>query len=304
MPLEIREARPDDADAVVRILNPIIAAGVYTVFDTPFTPDAEREYIRNLPPRGIFLVAVSQPDNAVVGFQTMEPVASYTHAFDHVGVLGTYVDLDRRRQGIASRLFAATFAAAVQKGYEKIFTFVRADNPAALQTYVGQGFRIVGQAHRQARLDGRYVDEVIIEKALAGSDGGPQQSIAHVAVVVRDYDEAIEFYTQKLGFTLVEDTYQPEQDKRWVVVAPPGSDGTTVLLARAATAEQEARVANQTGGRVFLFLSTDNVRRDYERMSSLGISFVRQPKVEVYGTVAVFQDLYGNLWDLVEWKPT
>jgi L-amino acid N-acyltransferase YncA len=170
MQLEIRNARPDDADAVVRILNPIIAAGVYTVFDTPFTSDAEREYIRNLPPRGLFLVAVARPDNEVVGFQTMEPFANYTHAFDHVGVLGTYVDLDRRRQGIASRLFRATFAAAVQKGYEKIFTFVRADNAAALQTYLRQGFRIVGRAHRQARVAGRHVDEIIIEKLLTAPE--------------------------------------------------------------------------------------------------------------------------------------
>lgn len=302
MHLEIREARPDDAEAVVRILNPIIAAGVYTVFDTPFTADAERDYIRNLPPRGLFLVAVAQPGHELVGFQTMEPFAGYTHAFDHVGVLGTYVDLDRRRQGIASRLFEVTFAAAVRKGYEKIFTFVRADNPAALQTYLRQGFRIVGRARRQARLGGRHIDEIIIEKILAGPAAGPTQSIAHVAVVVRDYDEAIRFYTEKLGFTLVEDTYQPEQDKRWVVVAPPGSDGTTVLLARASTAEQEARVGNQTGGRVFLFLRTDDVWRDYNRMSSVGVTFARPPLVQPYGTVAVFQDLYGNLWDLVERK--
>ena len=166
MPLEIREARPDDAEAIVRILNPIIAAGVYTVFDTPFTPESEREYIRNLPARGLFLVAVRHPDHDVVGFQSMEPFAGYTHAFDHVGVLGTYVDLGCRRQGIARQLFQAMFAAAVQKGYEKIFTFVRADNPAALQTYVGQGFRTVGRAHRQARVGGRYVDEIIIEKLL------------------------------------------------------------------------------------------------------------------------------------------
>lgn len=302
MQLEIREARPDDADAVVRILNPIIAAGVYTVFDTPFTAEAEREYIRNLPPRGIFLVAVTQPDNDVVGFQSMEPFAGYTHAFDHVGVLGTYVALDRRRQSIATRLFEAMFTAAVQKGYEKIFTFVRGDNPAALHTYLRQGFRIVGRAHRQARLAGRHVDEIIIEKMLAGSDTVPMQTIVHVAVVVRDYDEAIRFYTETLGFTLVEDTYQPEQDKRWVVVAPPRSDGTTVLLAKASTPEQEARVGNQTGGRVFLFLSTDDFWRDYNRMSSLGVTFVRPPKAEAYGTVAVFQDLYGNLWDLVERK--
>lgn len=170
MQLEIREARPDDAEAIVRILNPIIAAGVYTAFDTPFTSDSEREYIRNLPTRGVFLLAVRPTDNQVVGFQSMEPFASYTHAFDHVGVLGTYVDLHCRRQGIATQLFQATFLMAVRKGYEKIFTFVRADNPAALQTYLRQGFRTVGTAHRQARVGGQYVDEIIIEKLLAVSD--------------------------------------------------------------------------------------------------------------------------------------
>ena len=127
-----------------------------------------------------------------------------------------------------------------------------------------------------------------------------KQSIAHVALVVRDYDEAIDFYTKKLHFTLVEDTYQPEQDKRWVVIAPPGSTGTTLLLARASKPEQEAAIGNQTGGRVFLFLETDDFWRDYNEMVSLGIRFVREPKVEPYGTVAVFEDLYGNLWDLLE----
>ena len=126
------------------------------------------------------------------------------------------------------------------------------------------------------------------------------QSIVYVALVVRDYDEAIQFYTEKLNFTLVEDTYQPEQDKRWVLVAPPGSNGLSLLLARASTADQELFIGNQSGGRVFLFLRTDDFWRDYNRMVSLGITFVREPKVESYGTVAVFADLYGNLWDLVE----
>ena len=130
------------------------------------------------------------------------------------------------------------------------------------------------------------------------------QSIVHVALVVRDYDEAIEFYTKKLNFRLVEDIYQPEQDKRWVVVAPPGSDGTSLLLARASTSEQEPFVGNQTGGRVFLFLNTDDFWRDYTKLISLGITFVREPKSESYGTVAVFKDLYGNLWDLLELKTT
>jgi catechol 2,3-dioxygenase-like lactoylglutathione lyase family enzyme len=127
-----------------------------------------------------------------------------------------------------------------------------------------------------------------------------KQSIIHVALVVRDYDEAIEFYCQKLKFKLVEDTYQPEQDKRWVVVEPPGSTGTTLLLARAATPEQEAFIGRQSGGRVFLFLSTDDFWRDYNEMRAAGIKFVREPKEAPYGTVAVFEDLYGNLWDLLE----
>ena len=127
-----------------------------------------------------------------------------------------------------------------------------------------------------------------------------KQWIVHVALVVRDYDEAIDFYTKKLRFTLIEDTYQPEQDKRWVVVSPPGSIGTTLLLARASKSEQEFFIGNQSGGRVFLFLNTDDFWRDYNEMVSNGIRFVRQPKQEPYGMVAVFEDLYGNLWDLLK----
>jgi len=126
------------------------------------------------------------------------------------------------------------------------------------------------------------------------------QSILHVALVVRDYDEAIAFYCGKLGFTLVEDTYQPSQDKRWVVVSPPGSSGTSLLLARASNDEQARFVGNQAGGRVFLFLKTDDFWRDYERLRGQGIVVVREPKTEPYGTVAVFEDLYGNRWDLIE----
>ena len=130
-----------------------------------------------------------------------------------------------------------------------------------------------------------------------------KQSIIHIALVVRDYDEAIAFYTRKLHFTLVEDTYQPEQNKRWVVVSPPHSRGTTLLLARASKPPQEPFIGNQTGGRVFLFLSTDDFWRDYNEMISLGIKFVRPPKEEPYGLVAVFEDLYGNLWDLLQLSP-
>lgn len=127
-----------------------------------------------------------------------------------------------------------------------------------------------------------------------------KQNIVHIALVVRDYDEALDFYINKLNFTLVEDTYQPEQDKRWVVVSPPNSTGTTLLLARASKPEQEPFIGNQTGGRVFLFLNTDDFWRDYNAMISKGIQFVRAPKEESYGLVAVFKDLYGNLWDLLQ----
>ena len=126
------------------------------------------------------------------------------------------------------------------------------------------------------------------------------QSLIHIALVVKDYDEAIEFYTKKLHFTLIEDTYQQEQDKRWVVVSPPGSSGATILLARATKPEQLAFIGNQAGGRVFLFLGTDDFWRDYNEMIAKDIEFVREPKEESYGTVAVFKDLYGNLWDLVQ----
>jgi len=129
--------------------------------------------------------------------------------------------------------------------------------------------------------------------------------IVHVALVVRDYDEAIDFYTRILGFTLVEDTYQPEQDKRWVIVAPAGSaGGATLLLARATTAEQEKAIGNQTGGRVFLFLGTDDFWRDYNRLTAAGVHFIRPPAEMPYGIVSVFEDLYGNRWDLVQYRET
>ena len=127
-----------------------------------------------------------------------------------------------------------------------------------------------------------------------------RQSILHVALVVRDYDEAIAFFTRVLDFDLVEDSYQPEQDKRWVLVRPPGSGGTTLVLARPSNPTQERFIGNQTGGRVTFFLGTDDFWRDYDRMSARGVEFVRPPLEASYGTVAVFKDLYGNSWDLVQ----
>lgn len=126
------------------------------------------------------------------------------------------------------------------------------------------------------------------------------QSIVHIALVVKDYDEAIAFYTKKLNFIIVEDTYLPEENKRWVVISPPGSVGTTILLARASKPEQEPFIGNQSGGRVFLFLNTDDFWRDYHEMIARGVQFVRDPQNQAYGMVAVFKDLYGNLWDLLE----
>ena len=127
-----------------------------------------------------------------------------------------------------------------------------------------------------------------------------RQEIIHIALVVKDYDEAIRFYTEVLKFDLIEDTYQPEQDKRWVVVAPKGSSGCTLLLAKASNERQESFIGNQAGGRVFLFLNTDDFWRDFEDLTAKGVRFIREPKVQDYGTVAVFEDLYGNVWDLIQ----
>jgi catechol 2,3-dioxygenase-like lactoylglutathione lyase family enzyme len=130
------------------------------------------------------------------------------------------------------------------------------------------------------------------------------QSLGLVSLVVREYDEAIAFFVGVLGFTLVEDTFVREQNKRWVVVAPAGSAESRLLLARASSAEQAAFIGNQAGGRVFLFLYTDDLARDYQNYKSKGVVFVREPKEESYGSVAVFEDIYGNLWDLLQPKGT
>jgi L-amino acid N-acyltransferase YncA len=165
MEIRIRDARPDDAAGITRILNPIIEAGTFTALDTPFTVEAERAFIERFPPRGIFHVGEDE-SGRLVGFQDVSPFADYTRAFDHVGVIGTFVDLALRRQGIAGRLFRATFDAARAKGYEKFFTFIRADNPAALATYQRQGFEVIGTARRQARTKFGYVDEILVEAFL------------------------------------------------------------------------------------------------------------------------------------------
>jgi L-amino acid N-acyltransferase YncA len=166
MDLLIRKARPEDAEAIVGILNPIIESGAYTVLDTPLSVEFEREYIASFPERGVFYVAERRQDHAILGLQSIEPFATYTHAFDHVGIAGTFVSLSHQREGIGTRLSETAFEAARRKGYEKLFTYVRADNVASLAFHLKLGFCIVGTAQRQARIRERYIDEVIIERFL------------------------------------------------------------------------------------------------------------------------------------------
>ena len=170
--IEIRDVRIEDAEEILAILNPIIAARCYTALDTPFTVEEERDFIRTFPRTGIFLVAVDTTSNRIVGFQDVSPFGSFTHAFDHVGVIGTYVDLELSGRGSPTRLFAATFDAARRKGYEKFFSYVRADNEAGLQTYLRQGFRVVGTAERQRRSTADTSTKSMIEKRLTVSGAG------------------------------------------------------------------------------------------------------------------------------------
>jgi L-amino acid N-acyltransferase YncA len=162
--LTIRPAVTTDASGIVNVVNPIIEAGVYTAFDTPFSVEAEQRYIEAFPPRGIFHVAVA--GDQIVGFQSMEPFATYTHAFDHVGVLGTYVGLPCRRTGIGSALFEATFEEARHKHYEKLFTYILVHNVAALRAYTKHGFSVVGTARRHAKIRNAYVDMYVVERLL------------------------------------------------------------------------------------------------------------------------------------------
>ena len=166
LPLVVREVRPDDTEAILSILNPIIESGAYSALDTPFTVEEERGFIHSFPQRGVFHVAEESEERRVVGFQTVEPFAAYTRAFDHVGVVATFVEMACRGRGVGRHLAEASFEQARRRGYEKLFTFVRADNPDALRFYRGLGFRVVGTAARQAKIRGKYVDEVIIEKFL------------------------------------------------------------------------------------------------------------------------------------------
>ena len=162
----VRDVHLDDAAALVGILNPIIKGGSYTILDHCLTTEQEREFIAQFPSRGVFQVAELAQSGEVVGFQDVEPFAGYTGALDHVGIIATFVDLSRRHNGIGVKMAEFTFEAARKKGFEKLFTYVRADNSNALDFYRKIGFRIVGTAERQAKIGDSYIDEVIIEKLL------------------------------------------------------------------------------------------------------------------------------------------
>jgi L-amino acid N-acyltransferase YncA len=164
--IRIRPVQVEDAEGIVRVLNPLIESGDHTVLDQPFTVDQERDFIRNLSMRAVFHVAQRDPGDLILGFQNVEPFATYTETFAHVGVIGTYVDPSGQRQGIGRLLFESTRLAAREKGYEKFFTFVRADNAGALSFYKRIGFNVIGVAKDQAKIHGRYIDEVMIERRI------------------------------------------------------------------------------------------------------------------------------------------
>ncbi|MEH6533213.1 MAG: GNAT family N-acetyltransferase [Photobacterium frigidiphilum] len=166
MNLIVRKVKREDALGIINVLNPIITDGRFSILDTIFSEEEEEQFIENFPERGVFNVALNTEDSRIVGFQNVEPFASYTRAFDHVGIIGTFVDGQYRRQGIASSLFDATFTMAKSLGYEKLFAYVRDDNETALKTYLKQGFEIVGKAKKHAKINGKYIDEVLIEKFL------------------------------------------------------------------------------------------------------------------------------------------
>ncbi|TCW19034.1 GNAT family N-acetyltransferase [Vibrio crassostreae] len=166
MSLTIREVTVEDAQGIIDVLNPIIIEARYTILDQTFTVDEDKAFIESFPERGVFSVAVNEATSQLLGFQNAEPFATYTKAFDHVGIIGTYVDANSRGQGVAKQLFDYTFKAAKAKGYEKLFAYVRADNERALAVYLKQGFEIVGTAKKHGKIGDQYFDEILIEKFL------------------------------------------------------------------------------------------------------------------------------------------
>jgi catechol 2,3-dioxygenase-like lactoylglutathione lyase family enzyme/GNAT superfamily N-acetyltransferase len=232
-------------------------------------------------------VTVAESGGRVVGVLVLGPTAE-GFALENIAV-----DPAHKGKGLGRALLELAEAEAKRAGFDSIYLYTHelmAENRAL--------YAKIGYVEFDRRVDGG-LPRVFMRKKLSRTGS----ALGLVSLVVRDYDEALAFFCGKLGFELVEDTPVPEQGKRWVVVKPAGAGGgANLLLARASTPEQESRVGNQTGGRVFLFLNTDDFKRDYEAFRSRGVVFVRGPKEESYGTVAVFRDLYGNLWDLLQLK--
>ena len=166
MNLTVRQVVVSDAQGVIDVLNPIINEARYTILDNTFTVEEEKAFIESFPDRGVFSVAVNEATGDLLGFQNVEPFASYTKAFDHVGIIGTYVDANSRGQGVARQLFDHTFEVAKTKGYEKLFAYVLANNERALAAYLKQGFETVGIAKKHAKIGKQYFDEILIEKLL------------------------------------------------------------------------------------------------------------------------------------------
>jgi len=164
--MKIREVVINDAEGITHLLNPIIIEGLYTVLDKTFTTEEEKIFIDNFPDKGVFNVALMDDDLSVIGFQNVEPFATYTSAFDHVGIIGTFVDAKHRDKGVSSALFNATFELFRSKGYKKLFAYVRGDNERALAVYLKQGFEVIGTAKNHAKVNDVYIDEVLIEKWL------------------------------------------------------------------------------------------------------------------------------------------
>jgi catechol 2,3-dioxygenase-like lactoylglutathione lyase family enzyme/RimJ/RimL family protein N-acetyltransferase len=300
----VREYQASDWLAIWPMLRATFLAGdTYT-----FSPQSTEEEIHKVwieVPAKTFVVCDSE--GQILGTYFIKPNQPGLGA--HVCNCGYVVAAHAQGQGIASLMCEHSQAEALALGFRAMqFNFVVSSNVRAIRLWERLGFSVVGRlpgAFHHQQLG--YIDAFVMFKDLApqptpGVSAMPKQSLSLTSVLVREYDEAIDFYVKVLGFTLVEDTPIPQQDKRWVVVAPPGAGESRLLLARAVGPEQESRVGNQTGGRVFLFLHTDDFWRDYNSYAARDVGFVRPPSEERYGTVAVFRDLYGNLWDLVQPK--
>jgi len=293
---------------------PAIEAVTIAAFrDAAHASHTEHFIVRALRDSGqlaVSLVAVA--DGLIVGHVAVSPVTISDGSSGWFGLGPISVEPNRQGRGIGSLLMkgalaelralgAAGCVVLGDPGYYSRFGF-RAEPALVLPGVPPEYFQAIPFGSNRAGGQVTYADSFEATAFASKCSSGPAQAIAHVSLLVRDYDEAIGFYVDVLGFELIEDKPLPEQNKRWVTVAPPGGGGASLLLARASSPEQVAVIGAQTGGRVFLFLQTDDFWRDYDRFVAAGVVFVREPKQQPYGTVAVFQDLYGNLWDLLQYN--